>query len=47
MLGLDGVLRRLNVAQDTVLDYVQLSASHITEFTKDYQPAARELWAGV
>jgi hypothetical protein len=47
MLGRDGVLRRFNAARDTVVDSVQLSASHITEFTKSYPPEAQELWAGV
>jgi hypothetical protein len=31
-LGLNGVLRSLNPAHDTVIDYVQLSESQITEF---------------
>lgn len=47
MLGLDGVLRRVNGARDTVIDYVQLSASHVAEFTKRYPPEARWMWAGV
>jgi hypothetical protein len=46
-LGRDGVLRRLNGARDTVLDYVQLSARHLEEFTKRFPPEAREIWAGV
>ncbi|KAI4665182.1 uncharacterized protein J4E88_010630 [Alternaria novae-zelandiae] len=31
-LGRDGVLRSLNAAHDTVLDFVQLSGPQITEF---------------
>jgi hypothetical protein len=31
-LGADGVLRSINIAQDTVIDYVQLSKSQIAEF---------------
>ena len=46
-LGRDGVLRRLNSAQDTVTDYVQLSSSHIAEFTERYSPETRSLWAGI
>ena len=47
MLGRDGVLRRLNSARDTVVDYVQLSADHIAEFTKRYPVEARGMWAGI
>jgi hypothetical protein len=36
MLGRDGVLRRINSARDTVVDYVQLFTDHIAEFTKAY-----------
>jgi len=31
-LGADGVLRSINPAHDTVIDYVQLSERQITEF---------------
>ena len=31
-LGRDGVLRSLNAAHDTVVDFVQLSGPQITEF---------------
>lgn len=47
MLGRDGVLRRLNGARETVVDYVPLSASHIAEFTKRYPAEARDMWAGI
>jgi hypothetical protein len=32
VLGSDGVLRSLNLAYDTVIDYVQLSERQITEY---------------
>lgn len=47
MLGQDGVLRRLNPAHDTVMDYVQLSPRHLAEYVAKYPPEAREMWAGI
>lgn len=35
-LGDDGVLRSLNAARDTVIDYVQLSKRQIAEFLAKY-----------
>lgn len=35
-LGEDGVLRSLNAARDTVVDYVQLSEHQIAEFLAKY-----------
>jgi hypothetical protein len=47
MLGRDGVLRRLNAAHDTVVDYVQLSPRHLSDYTAEYPPEAREMWADI
>jgi hypothetical protein len=35
-LGKDGVLRSLNAARDTVIDYAQLSEHQIAEFLAKY-----------
>lgn len=48
VFGRDGVLRRLNREHTEVVDYVQLSARHVADFTAwKYTPATQELWAGV
>jgi hypothetical protein len=48
VLGRDGVLRRLNSARTEVVDYVQLSARHVEEFTTwKYPVEQRDAWVGV
>jgi hypothetical protein len=48
MLGRDGVLRSLNKARNTVVDYVKLSKDQVTEYTKLYFPlASQELYIDV
>jgi hypothetical protein len=41
VLGRDGVLRNLNKARDTIIDYVQLSKDQVAEYTKLYMPEFR------
>jgi hypothetical protein len=48
VLGRDGVLRSLNKARNTVVDYVKLSKDQVTEYTKLYfPPASQELYIDV
>jgi hypothetical protein len=48
VLGRDGVLRSLDKARTTVVDYVKLTAAQVTEYTKLYMPAAsQELYVDV
>jgi hypothetical protein len=42
VLGRDGVLRSLNKARNTVVDYVKLSKDQVTEYTKLYFPLASQ-----
>lgn len=41
------MLRSLNKARDTVVDYVQLSKDQVGEYTKLYLPESRGLYEDV
>jgi hypothetical protein len=47
VLGRDRVLRNLNKARNTVVDYVQLSKDQVAEFTKLYMPESQGLYDDV